>query len=152
MPVAIKWPNDLYIGDRKIGGILIENILAGRHWKSAIIGIGINVNQTTFAPAIRERATSVKQILQRDTDLTALMADLCRQIAHTYEALKAGAQHAQLTYYQQHLYRRGELHPFLVDGVRVDGVLTGVTETGRLQLNFNGYVVDFDIKEVAFVR
>src|SRR5690606_5898042 len=99
MPVAIKWPNDLYIGDRKIGGILIENILAGRHWKSAIIGIGMNVNQTTFAPAIRERATSVKQILQKDSELTELMADLCQQIERTYEGLKAGAQDAQLAYY-----------------------------------------------------
>src|SRR5690606_25093723 len=46
--VAIKWPNDLYVGDRKIGGMLIENILQGPRWKSAIIGIGLNVNQTVF--------------------------------------------------------------------------------------------------------
>src|SRR5690606_41931008 len=44
--VKIKWPNDIYIGDREIGGILIENILKGKTTKSANTGIGINVNQT----------------------------------------------------------------------------------------------------------
>src|SRR5690606_4492328 len=38
--VTIKWPNDIYVSDRKIGGILIENILKGNIWKSAIVGIG----------------------------------------------------------------------------------------------------------------
>src|SRR5690606_26474526 len=64
--VKIKWPNDIFIGDRKIGGILIENILKGKTWKSAVVGIGINVNQTSFPPEIQTRATSVKQILHTD--------------------------------------------------------------------------------------
>ena len=149
--VAIKWPNDLYVGDRKIGGILIENILQGQRWKSAVIGIGLNVNQTLFPPEIAERTTSVKQILQKDVAPTELLAGLCRQLEQVYDGLKQGDDEAQLAFYKQHLYRLGELHPFLVDGIRVDGVLTGVTDMGRLQIDFNGYVVDFDIKEIAFV-
>ncbi len=150
-PVTIKWPNDIYVGDRKIGGMLIENILKGKVWKSAVIGIGINVNQTEFPPAIGARTASVKQILHTDCDLPELMTDLCLHIGRTYEALKKGAHDTQLVFYKQHLYRLGELHPFLVDGVRVNGVLHGVTESGRLQVDFNNYVVDFDIKEIAFV-
>jgi len=49
--VRIKWPNDLYVGDRKLGGILIENQWLGGRWQSAIAGIGINVMQTEFASA-----------------------------------------------------------------------------------------------------
>jgi len=150
-PVAIKWPNDLYVGDRKIGGILIENILKGKYWKSAVVGIGLNVNQTEFPEAIRARTTSVKQILQTDSVLTEQMTDLCRYVERSYAELRAGEYDDQLTFYTQHLYRRGELHPFLIDGVRVNGILDGVTETGRLRVDFNGYVVDFDIKEIAFV-
>ena len=150
-PVTIKWPNDIYVGDRKIGGMLIENILKGKIWKSAVIGIGINVNQTEFPPAIGAHTASVKQILHTDCDLTELMTDLCLHIARSYEALKNGAHDTQLAFYKQHLYRLGELHPFLLDGIRVSGVLSGVTETGRLQVDFNNYLVDFDIKEIAFV-
>ena len=150
-PVTIKWPNDIYVGDRKIGGILIENILQGKVWKSAVVGIGINVNQTEFSPSIGAHTASVKQILHIDCDLTELMTDLCRYMDRTYGALKKGAHATQLTFYTQHLYRLGELHPFLIDGVRVDGVLSGVTETGRLLVDFNHHTVDFDIKEIAFV-
>ncbi len=47
-PVKIKWPNDLYINDRKAGGVLIENIYKGNSWEWAVIGIGININQIEF--------------------------------------------------------------------------------------------------------
>ena len=151
LSVKIKWPNDMYVGDRKIGGILIENILKGKVWKSAVIGIGINVNQTEFPPEIQAHTTSVKQILHTDCDLTKLLTDLCQYIERVYTALKRGENNTLLTLYKQHLYRLGELHPFLVDGVRVEGILSGVTETGRLQVDFNGHTVDFDIKEIAFV-
>jgi len=150
-PVTIKWPNDIYVGDRKIGGILIENILQGKVWKSAVVGIGINVNQTEFSPSIGAHTASVKQILHSDCELTELLTDLCGHIERSYRGLKSGIYDAQLAFYTQHLYRRGALHPFLVEGVRVSGVLSGVTESGRLQVDFNGHLVDFDIKEITFV-
>jgi len=149
--VKIKWPNDIYIGDRKIGGILIENILKGKTWKSAIVGIGINVNQTSFPPTIRKQATSVKQILHRDCQVSDLLADLCRHIEREYGALKSGNSDTTLADYRQQLYRLGEQHPYSVDGVTVQGILQGVSETGRLQIDFDGHLAEFDIKEIAFV-
>lgn len=149
--VKVKWPNDIYIADRKIGGILIENILKGKLWKSAIVGIGINVNQVLFPDAIREHTTSVKQILHRDCRIPELLTDLCKQLEQEYFSLKTGRFERLLADYELRLYRLGELHSFLVDGVKVAGVLKGVTETGRLQIDFNGHLVDFDIKEIAFV-
>ncbi len=149
--VKIKWPNDVYVGDRKIGGILIENILKGKTWKSAVVGIGINVNQTAFPAGIQRHTTSVKQILHRDCQVSDLLTDLCKYIEQEYVALKSGHLDRVLADYQQRLYRRGELHAYLVDGIDVSGVLRGVTGTGRLQIDFNGHLVDFDIKEIAFV-
>lgn len=148
---TIKWPNDIYIGDRKIGGILIENILKGKTWKSAVVGIGINVNQTVFPAAIQQQTTSVKQILHRDCEVSGLLPDLCKHIEREYIALKSGRFEALFASYTQRLYRLGESRPYLVDGISVEGVLRGVTETGRLQIDFNGHLVDFDIKEIAFV-
>ncbi|MGV3761556.1 biotin--[acetyl-CoA-carboxylase] ligase [Parapedobacter sp.] len=149
--VKVKWPNDLYIGDRKIGGILIENILNGKVWKSAVVGIGVNVNQVSFPPEIEKQTTSVKQILHRDCQVSELLPDLCRRIEREYMRLKSGSFDAVLADYEQGLYRLNEPHPFLVDGITVSGVLRGVSETGRLQIDFNGHRVDFDIKEIAFV-
>jgi len=149
--VKIKWPNDIYIGDRKIGGILIENILKGKSWKSAVIGIGININQTIFPAGIQHQATSVKQILHKDCQVSELLPDLCKHIEQEYIALKSGRFDTTLADYKQKLYRLNELHPYLVEGINVSGVLRGVTETGRLQIDFNGHLVDFDIKEIAFV-
>ena len=149
--VKVKWPNDIYIGNKKIGGILIENILKGKDWKSAVVGIGINVNQTDFPETIREQTTSIKQILHKDSNIRELLSELCKHIEREYLILKKRGFEMQLALYKQHLYRLGESHPFLIDGIKVDGKLCGVTDTGRLMIDFNGYVVDFDIKEVAFL-
>ncbi len=149
--VTIKWPNDIYVGDRKIGGILIENILKGKTWKSAVVGIGINVNQTDFPAAIRQRTTSVKQILHRDCQVPELLPDLCKHIEREYIALKTSRFDTVLTAYKQRLYGLGKLRQYLVEGINVSGVLQGVSETGRLHIDFNGHVVDFDIKEITFV-
>jgi len=150
-PVKIKWPNDLFVGDRKIGGILIENILKGNVWKSAIVGIGINVNQTAFPTDIARHTSSIYHLLHQETDLLTLLHDLGRHIEQAYNELKQSAHENLLAYYRQHLYRLNERHPFLVEGIRVHGTVTGVTENGRLQVTFDGHMADFDIKEIAFV-
>lgn len=149
--IKIKWPNDIYVGDRKIGGILIENILKGKTWKSAVVGIGINVNQTLFPIEIQKQTTSVKQILHRDCQIVDLLPDLCNYIEREYVTLKSGRFNTVLADYRQRLYRLDELHPYLIEGVNVSGILRGVGETGRVRIDFNGHLVDFDIKEIAFV-
>jgi BirA family biotin operon repressor/biotin-[acetyl-CoA-carboxylase] ligase len=58
---TIKWPNDIYWGDRKAAGILIENIIRGENWTWAVVGIGVNLNQKSF-PAEVPNAISLKQI------------------------------------------------------------------------------------------
>jgi len=73
--VKIKWPNDVYFNDKKLGGVLIENIIQGQIIKNSIVGIGLNVNQTEFADWV-PNPTSVKQILQKDYDLKNLLSDI----------------------------------------------------------------------------
>ena len=64
---SIKWPNDIYWRDRKAGGVLIENILQGKDWKYSVVGIGININQTIFDPAL-PNPVSLKQITGKTFD------------------------------------------------------------------------------------
>src|SRR5690606_10094291 len=87
--ISIKWPNDIYYQNRKLGGILIENIISGQSFKSSIIGIGLNVNQQHFQPELKDRATSIYQILHKDVNLDELLAVICSQIESQYLKLKS---------------------------------------------------------------
>ncbi len=80
---SIKWPNDIYVEDKKIGGILIENIIAGNNIESSVIGIGLNVNQTIFhsnAP----NPISLKQLINSDSDLKLLLKEIIGNIFVRY--------------------------------------------------------------------
>ena len=82
----IKWPNDIYWKDRKAGGILIENIMQGDKWKYAIVGIGINVNQTIFEDL--PNPVSLKQITGKKFNAVALAKKLCSYINIRWNQVK----------------------------------------------------------------
>ena len=75
----IKRPNDIYWRDRKAGGILIENLLKGKAWTWAVVGIGININQTVFSPEA-PNPVSLKQITGRDWDILSLQEALSKAL------------------------------------------------------------------------
>ena len=105
--VSIKWPNDIYYGDKKIAGILIENAILGSEVTYSIAGIGLNVNQTTFLSSA-PNPVSLKLISGKETDIDTLMQALMAQI----EALEAMDEAQVWAYYQDHLYRRDGFWPF----------------------------------------
>ncbi|MEJ7820957.1 MAG: biotin--[acetyl-CoA-carboxylase] ligase, partial [Chitinophagaceae bacterium] len=76
----IKWPNDIFWNDRKAGGILIENVVKGNDWQWAIIGIGININQTEFSVDGVFVPVSLKQITGREYDVIALANELYEMV------------------------------------------------------------------------
>jgi BirA family biotin operon repressor/biotin-[acetyl-CoA-carboxylase] ligase len=65
---SIKWPNDIYWRDRKAVGVLIENVFQGSQWNFAVVGIGVNINQTSFDPSLKN-PVSLKQITGKTFDL-----------------------------------------------------------------------------------
>lgn len=148
--VTVKWPNDIYVEDRKIAGVLIENSFIGSQWKHSVVGIGINVNQVRFPPEISDKLCSLKLLAQKDFDLNELLDGLCACIEKRYLALRSG-QYAELRAdYYQRLYQFGKVHTYWIDGVPVPAKIVGVTPQGRLQLDFEGHLVDFGIKEIGF--
>lgn len=126
----VKWPNDLYWRDRKAGGILIENIVQGSEWKAAIIGIGINVNQTAFEN-IDTKAVSLKQITGKDHDPLALTKELCQELTKAYEILHK-LPSLIIETYKDHLFKINEIVR-LKKGSRVfDATIKDVTTMGQL--------------------
>ena len=93
LPVGIKWPNDLFLGDRKAGGILVEAAGAGAAVDWVVAGIGINVNTEPgeLPPAVSRSATSIKQACGAAVDRTELLTRLLAQLGAQYtEALASG--------------------------------------------------------------
>lgn len=144
-----KWPNDVYAGDRKLGGVLIENTLQGSSIAWSVVGIGLNVNQLQFQYST---ATSLQQLAPLPTgyDLPGLLERLCLSIEQRYLQLRSGQRDALKTNYLQTLYRYQETHSFISAGRAFQGTIIGVDATGRLAIAENNRVRYFGFKEVSF--
>ena len=151
IPVAAKWPNDLYLGHQKAGGILIQNALSGNQWVSAIVGIGLNVNQTAF-PAMANPPTSLALANVRSFDLDAVAETLFECVERRYLQLKAGHRAEIQQEYENCLFRRGIPSDFQrPDGEIFQGMITGVHFDGRICVETTQGKELFGLKEVAFL-
>lgn len=152
-PVTVKWPNDIYVGDRKICGILIENRLEGARIAASVVGIGLNVNQTEFfsdAP----NPVSVRQLTGRSYDLMELSAALQGYVVDMYRRLEdGGAEEIQEEYWRR-LYRRNGWYSFRdsMHGV-FEGRILGVDCQGfiTLEKKDDGTRLRYAFKEVSYV-
>jgi BirA family biotin operon repressor/biotin-[acetyl-CoA-carboxylase] ligase len=104
---SIKWPNDLYWRDRKAGGILIENVIKGTNWEKAVVGIGININQTVFNH-MKNNPVSLKQITGRSFDVPQLAKELCTFLGMRYNELSEGMFETHLQLYNERLFKRNQ--------------------------------------------
>ncbi|MEL7163139.1 MAG: biotin--[acetyl-CoA-carboxylase] ligase, partial [Bacteroidota bacterium] len=130
--VKVKWPNDVYVGNRKIAGILVQNGLRGNRIAWSVIGIGLNVNEAAFPEELINTATSLHLLTGITYDRDQVGAELFRCFADAY-ALTAPARIANLNdYYRKNLYRRDVPSEFVVTatGVRITAVIRGVDEVG----------------------
>ncbi len=149
--LKVKWPNDLYYKDQKIGGLLIENSIAGGQYKSSIIGIGINVNQKKFDEKLLNRATSLYQILQQDVNLIKLLAEICSHIESGYLKLRS-ERHADLAEaYVSGLYRFNEMVNYKQGDRIIEGQIVDVTAQGLLVLLTNDGKQYYNFKEIEFI-
>ena len=147
--LKVKWPNDLYFGNQKFGGILIENSLSGTKIQHSIVGIGLNINQQQFPIAM---ATSLSQLTGRAYALDTLAARLLECLERRYLQLRAGQVAALRADYLKALYRYQETHFFEIYGQRVAGQIVGVEEDGRLALALGGNELRrFGMQEIRHV-
>jgi BirA family biotin operon repressor/biotin-[acetyl-CoA-carboxylase] ligase len=148
--LKIKWPNDIYVKNKKLGGVLIENIIQGRLIRHTIVGVGINVNQDEF-PNELKNVTSLIQILHRNYNVLDLLADVCKAIEHRYLQLKEGYFDGINKTYLENLYGLNRELTFEVAGKIVRGKITGVDQRGLLEVDFQGRKEKFANKQIAFI-
>lgn len=156
LATRIKWTNDIYAGDRKLVGMLIEHNLSEGRLARTIAGIGINVNQSEFDPAL-PNPVSMMQATGREFDRRAVLDAFYSCCMERYERLAKGEKSAIQQDYRDRMYRIGQRTPFrLPDGTPFEAVIEGVRPSGELLLRHDDGVqraylfreVEFDIPRI----
>lgn len=132
-PVRIKWPNDVYVGNKKIAGILISNTLMGNTIAWSVIGIGLNVNQTSFL-SNAPNPVSLKQISGRHFILDDCLNQFLGCFDIRRQQLKNHEFHKLDTEYHHSLYRLGVFSRFIYQGAEIEAKIAGTGEYGHLCL------------------
>ncbi|WP_418513826.1 biotin--[acetyl-CoA-carboxylase] ligase [Corallibacter sp.] len=147
----IKWPNDILSDNKKICGVLIENVIKQGAIKETIIGIGLNVNQTSFDNL--PRASSLKQITGLHYDKELVMLEIIKNLKDYFELLKQKNYNVLKTAYEANLFRKNKPSTFKnAEGSMFLGFIKGVSNSGKLQVLLEDNVVkEFNLKELELL-
>ncbi|WP_406684529.1 biotin--[acetyl-CoA-carboxylase] ligase [Seonamhaeicola sp. MEBiC1930] len=148
--LRIKWPNDILSADKKICGILIENVIKNR-LNSTIIGIGVNVNQTKFEGL--PKASSLKNIMGLQYDLDEVLFRIMSYTKKYATLLKEGKYDDVKNEYEANLFRKDKPSTFKdIDGELFSGFVKGVTKYGKLMVILEDEIIKkFDLKEIEIL-
>ncbi|GAA5221404.1 hypothetical protein GCM10025777_20340 [Membranihabitans marinus] len=148
--IQIKWPNDILVDRKKIVGMLIKNTFSGHSIKNAIVGIGLNVNQTDFDQYLFS-ATSIASIIGRPLEVDTIRLEILENIKKFFELLKSN--HSLKELYLHSLYGYDELFNFfdLIDQTYKVGKITDVLRDGRLIVDVAGSEVKYEFKQIKFL-
>ena len=149
---SIKWTNDIYVGDRKIVGMLIEHNYSGTTLARSIAGIGINVNQTVFDPSL-PNPVSMAQLAGCTFDRTQVLDTFLEKCGHRYRQLEQGEAEVLQEEYRRRMYRLGRRHRYRIPGRgEVEAIIEGVHPTGELLLRHaDGSSGEYLFGEIEFV-
>ena len=145
---SIKWPNDIYLHDKKLGGILIENTLQGRIINASVVGIGLNINQEQF-DSDAPNPVSLKQITGEEYPIERILEAVVGSILRYYIEINPEQIRKQ---YMDNLYRKTGYHPYQANGKSFSARIIDIAADGRLMLeDTNEEVTGFYFKEVVFL-
>ncbi len=147
----IKWPNDIYFGDKKAVGMLIENDLRGKWVHRSIIGVGVNINQIRFL-SDAPNPVSLAQVLGHEEDRNHVLDDIMQRFIYYYGIMEEERYGELHQLYMQHLYRKDTLYTYSDEGGIFRARIRDVKPTGHLILeDENGELRRYDFKEVRFI-
>ena len=151
---AIKWPNDLYWCDRKAAGVLIENVVSSgqlqtRNWQWAVVGIGVNVNQTYFDASL-PNPVSLKQITGKEYDVIVLAEELYHLMMNYFDNLLEKNYSELHAAYLQHLYKKNKKVRLKKENAVFETVIKSVNTQGQL-ITHDAIERIFNVGEIEWV-
>lgn len=148
--IRIKWPNDIYAGNKKIAGILIENTLSQANILFSVIGIGLNLNQTIFE-SNAPNPVSLATLTGREYDRSEFLSEICTEI-NKAELLFNQQPEELNTKYLSELFGYQQWMKFRSEDNEFEGLIKGVNEFGFLQVrNKQGMLDEYAFKEISLV-
>jgi BirA family biotin operon repressor/biotin-[acetyl-CoA-carboxylase] ligase len=144
LDVRLKWPNDLRLGRRKLGGVLVESAGEGALIRYAVVGIGLNVNldSSGFPPDLRESAVSISAALGRPADRVVLLRRMLTEAGERYALLKAGEAGRLVTEAWSLMDPAVRIVRVCESGRVLEGTVTGLDEDGALLLRLDSGAVE----------
>ncbi len=137
-PPTCKWPNDVLLNGKKVCGILSEAVFIDSSLSAVIIGIGLNVNQTTFPPAIESSAISLAQVSGHDIDRSYVLACVLGKLEELYRNIQEGRLRLIIDLWQQHSTLLGKKITVDQQGNLLRGTAKAIDDDGGLILAVNG--------------
>ena len=149
--LSIKWPNDILSANKKLCGILIENVIKNIKIKYSIIGIGLNVNQEKF-PNHLPNAISIKNCIQKEIDIGILLEEIIIKLKEKIEILNTHQFHILEKEYMNVLYKKNIPSMFKnADNTMFMGIIKNISFDGKLQVELeDSSIKEFGIKEIYF--
>lgn len=148
--VSIKWPNDIYINNDKIAGILIESALIRNEIEYVIAGIGLNINQSVFRSAA-PNPISLSIVTGKDYDTENCLKELVGHIDSRYNQFLLKRRREIDNEYLGNLYRFGKWSQFSDSNGLYEGKIIAIDYTGRLRIeDHRGRIYEYGFKEVTF--
>lgn len=144
----IKWPNDIYVDQKKIAGILIENSLKGDCIQSSVVGIGLNVNQMEFNGL---NATSMRLLKEQQFNLTDVLMSLLNNLNSFYDIFQRHEYFLIENQYEDLLFQKDKLCLYEDASGKFNGLLKGVTSSGQLVLQVDQQLKTYSLKEIGFI-
>lgn len=129
----IKWPNDIYLEHKKVGGILINNTISGDRFEWSIVGIGLNINQMYFEREV-PNPVSLRQVLGNEVALRSGLETLVNNLDERYNQLRLGAYETLGNDYRNHLLGYQQWRKFTMQNHVFEGKISGVNENGSLEV------------------
>jgi BirA family transcriptional regulator, biotin operon repressor / biotin---[acetyl-CoA-carboxylase] ligase len=149
--LSIKWPNDIYVGKKKIAGILIENSISGRNIDSCIAGIGININQGIFQ-SNAPNPVSLKLLTGVNYNLKEILQKIQHQIFFRYIQVCNHDEAVVTQEYKNRLFRKNDFHNYKSGDSFFKAKIKSIKQTGHLVLETeDGTEKEFAFKEVEFM-
>jgi len=146
--ISVKWPNDIYLNDNKVSGILVQTAIRSNLIHSAVIGIGLNVNQDVFAD---KKAVSMKNISREEFSKEKVLNRLLENLEYYFLKLEKGALLELKDNYTENMYRVHQKSLFKVNNEVFEGAIVGVSLEGMLLLSTDEGEKRFNFKEIAFL-
>ncbi len=150
--IHIKWPNDIMSDNKKICGILIENIVKENYIKDAVIGIGLNVNQTIFNNL--PNATSIKNLIGTSCSKDEILKDLVKNLEYYFNKLDKSSINSIFEKYEDALFRINKPSTFKNSkGEVFSGYIKGLSRLGKLSVMLEDNLLkSYDLKEISMLN